>query len=324
MRILSLSLVIISFFSCQRERTPITFAVIADVHQDIIHDAPERLETFFRAAQDNKVDFIIELGDFCFKKDENIPFRDLWNSYELDNYHALGNHDMDICTKDEYMAFIGMKERYYSFDKGDYHFIVLDPNNLFIDGKYTPYANGNYYVDASQRAHVDPEQIEWLKKDLAATEKQCIIFSHQSLEKSVSNGELVRKVLEEENTRAGEKKVLAAFSGHDHTSYMKTINDIAYIQINSASYQWVGDKYICTDRYNDSINALRPALKYTVTYQDALYSIVTISDDKIEVKGIKTEFVSPTPQDLGIPNDLHSFPLTPQNSDFVIDTKRYD
>ena len=319
MRILILLFIIISFSSCQKKRETISFAVIADVHQDIIHDAPERLKTFFKAAQDNKVDFVIELGDFCFQKDENIPFRDLWNSYEIDKYNVLGNHDMDICTKEEHMTFLGMQARYYSFDKGDYHFIVLDPNNLFIDGKYIPYANGNYYIDASKRAYIDPEQIEWLKKDLAATDKQCIIFSHQSLEKSVSNGEQVRKILEEENLRAEEKKVLVAFSGHDHTSYMKTINDIAYIQINSASYQWVGDKYVCTDRYNDSINALRPALKYTVTYKDALYSIVTISDDKIEVKGTNSEFVSPRPQDLGIPNDLGSQPLTPQNKDFFID-----
>lgn len=200
-----------------------------------MHDGEHRLQVFLEAAAKNKVDFIIELGDFCFAKEANVPFRDLWDKFPGDKYHVLGNHDMDICSKEEYMEFVGMKSRYYSFDKGDFHFIVLDPNNLFVDGKYIPYKNGNFYVDTSQREHLDPEQLEWLKKDLASTDKRCILFSHECFENTVQNRELVRGILEAENERCGFKKVIAAFSGHDHTSYTKEINGITYIQINSAS-----------------------------------------------------------------------------------------
>lgn len=42
--------------------------------------------------------------------------------------------------------------------------------------KYTHYSKANYYVNPKMRAFVDPEQMEWLKKDLESTDKKCIIF----------------------------------------------------------------------------------------------------------------------------------------------------
>ena len=82
MKHLFLSLLIcLGLGACQKETKPVTFAVVSDLHQDIAHDAEERLSTFLRAANDNQVDFIIELGDFCFPKEENKPFLKLWQDY---------------------------------------------------------------------------------------------------------------------------------------------------------------------------------------------------------------------------------------------------
>lgn len=293
-------LVCLGFAACQKETKPVTFAVVSDLHQDIAHDAEERLSTFLRAANDNQVDFIIELGDFCMPKEENKPFLKRWQDYAGEKYMLLGNHDMDNCSKEEVMQFIGMNNRYYSFDKGDFHFIVLDPNNIYDGEKYIPYENGNYFGYGEKVSYVDPEQVEWLKKDLQATDKRCIIFSHQSFECSSQNREDIRKIFEDENLRAGYKKVAVAFSGHDHTNYMKEINGIAYIQINSASNQWVGEKYACPERFSDEINQKRPALKYTLPYKDALYGIVTLTGDGMQLKGVKSEFIAPGPEELGI------------------------
>ena len=163
---------------------------------------------------------------------------------------------------------------------------------------------------------VDPEQMEWLKKDLQATDKRCIIFSHQSFECSSENREDIRKIFEEENRRAGYKKVAVAFSGHDHTNYMKEINGIAYIQINSASNQWVGEKYACPERFSDEINQKRPALKYTLPYKDALYGIVTLTDKGMDLKGVKSEFIVPGPEELGITD--RSQPLVPWIEDLQL------
>lgn len=293
-------LVCLGFAACQKETKPVTFAVVSDLHQDIAHDAEERLGTFLRAANDNQVDFIIELGDFCMPKEENKPFLKRWQDYAGEKYMLLGNHDMDNCSKEEVMQFIGMNNRYYSFDKGDFHFIVLDPNNIYDGEKYIPYENGNYFGYGEKVSYVDPGQVEWLKKDLQATDKRCIIFSHQSFECSSQNREEIRKIFEDENLRAGYKKVAVAFSGHDHTNYMKEINGIAYIQINSASNQWVGEKYACPERFSDEINQKRPALKYTLPYKDALYGIVTLTGDGMQLKGVKSEFIAPGPEELGI------------------------
>lgn len=293
-------LVCLGFAACQKETKPVTFAVVSDLHQDIAHDAEERLGTFLRAANDNQVDFIIELGDFCMPKEENKPFLKRWQDYAGEKYMLLGNHDMDNCSKEEVMQFIGMNNRYYSFDKGDFHFIVLDPNNIYDGEKYIPYENGNYFGYGEKVSYVDPEQVEWLKKDLQSTDKRCIIFSHQSFECSSQNREEIRKIFEDENLRAGYKKVAVAFSGHDHTNYMKEINGIAYIQINSASNQWVGEKYACPERFSDEINQKRPALKYTLPYKDALYGVVTLTGDGMQLKGVKSEFIAPGPEELGI------------------------
>ena len=293
-------LVCLGFTTCQKETKPVTFAVVSDLHQDIAHDAEERLGTFLRAANDNQVDFIIELGDFCMPKEENKPFLKRWQDYAGEKYMLLGNHDMDNCSKEEVMQFIGMNNRYYSFDKGDFHFVILDPNNIYDGEKYIPYENGNYFGYGEKVSYVDPEQVEWLKKDLQATDKRCIIFSHQSFECSSQNREDIRKIFEDENLRAGYKKVAVAFSGHDHTNYMKEINSIAYIQINSASNQWVGEKYACPERFSDEINQKRPALKYTLPYKDALYGVVTLTGDGMQLKGVKSEFIAPGPEELGI------------------------
>ena len=293
-------LVCLGFAACQKETKRVTFAVVSDLHQDIAHDAEERLSTFLRAANDNQVDFIIELGDFCMPKEENKPFLKRWQDYAGEKYMLLGNHDMDNCSKEEVMQFIGMNNRYYSFDKGDFHFVILDPNNIYDGEKYIPYENGNYFGYGEKVSYVDPEQVEWLKKDLQSTDKRCIIFSHQSFECSSQNREEIRKIFEDENLRAGYKKVAVAFSGHDHTNYMKEINGIAYIQINSASNQWVGEKYACPERFSDEINQKRPALKYTLPYKDALYGIVTLTGDGMQLKGVKSEFIAPGPEELGI------------------------
>ena len=62
------------------------------------------------------------------------------------------------------------------------------------------------------RAFVDPEQLEWLINDLAATDKKCILFSHQSIDSFMNNGDEVRAVLENANKHAGFKKGGIGFS----------------------------------------------------------------------------------------------------------------
>lgn len=315
------SLVMMAGLSACRttKEKPVRFAIASDFHAPDIPDGEHRVATFIKAANDEKVDFIIELGDFCRLDSASQVYRDLWNSFPGSKYHVIGNHDMDRYTFEEYTQGMNMPARYYSFDQGDFHFIVLDGNNLFDGKKYTHYARANYYVDAKKRAHIDPEQMDWLKKDLAATNKRCILFSHQSIEEALNNGAEVRKILEAENQRAGFKKVVMAFGGHNHSNYSKEINGITYVQINSASYVWIGEPTQTEKRYSKEINdRFGGILKYSMTYTEPLYAIVTLNSKGATLKGTDAEFVPPTPKDLNMNDSVGVFPLVSNIKDLKV------
>lgn len=303
-----------------KEKT-LKFAIASDFHAPDVPDGKERVASFIEAAQKENVDFIIELGDFCRLDSSSQIYRNLWNSFSKDKYHVIGNHDMDKYTPEEYVKSMDMPGRYYSFDKGDFHFIVLDGNNLYDGKEYRHYAKANYYVNPKMRAFIDPEQMAWLKQDLAATDKKCILFSHQSIELFLNNGEAVRQVLEDENKRSGYKKVVLAFSGHNHSNYTKEINGITYMQINSASYVWIGEPTQTEKRYPAEINEQFSLLKYSMTYDKPLYAIVSLTKDGAEVKGTKANFIPPTPQDLHMGDSIDIYPLVSTIEDAKISFK---
>lgn len=308
-KVLVVASVLVFTSACAEQEKPLKFAIASDFHAQDVPDGEERIASFIRAAKDEKVDFIIELGDFCRLDSASQVYLKLWDSFEGDKYHVIGNHDMDNYTPEEYVAGMKMPGRYYSFDKGDFHFIVLDGNNLYDGKKYTHYAKANYYVDPKMRAFVDPEQMAWLKQDLAATNKKCVLFSHQNIEQFLNNGATVRQILEEENRRAGFKKVVLAFGGHNHSNYTKEINGITYMQINSASYVWIDKPSMTEKRYPKEVNDKYSLLKYSMTYTKALYAIVTLNSEGAIVKGTEAEFVPPTPKDLNMGDSIDHYPL---------------
>ena len=108
----------------------VCLGVIADLHHGLAPRAMERLETFMGAVAERKPDAILQLGDFNYGTNESEECQDLWNSFAGPSYHVLGNHDMDFEPKDVIVQKWGMPGRYYSFDFGPYHVVVLDRNNL--------------------------------------------------------------------------------------------------------------------------------------------------------------------------------------------------
>ena len=312
----------LSLFSCtKKEVQPVRFAIVSDLHAPDIPDGLERMQAVVEAANRENVDFLIQLGDFIRLDSSDIPYQKVWDEFKGEKYHVLGNHDLDRYTKEEYVAGLNMPGRYYSFDKGDFHFIVLDGNNLYDGKEYKPYARANYYVDSKMRAFMDPEQMEWLKKDLAATDKRCIIFSHQSIDTSMNNGSEVRSILEEENRRSGFQKVALAFSGHDHSNYTKEINGITYVQINSASYVWIEQPSMTEKRYPQEINERYSLLSRSITYDKALYGIVTLTGEGAEMKGTKGNFMPPTPKEVGLGDSIGVFPLVSSIEDVKVTFK---
>ncbi len=269
------------------------FGLIADIHKDVMHDADDRLRAFIAHAQQEELDFIIQMGDFCVPKPENQGFLDIWNGFERPSYHVLGNHDTDGGYKRaQTVAFLGMPSRFYSFDRGGFHFVVLDGNDRAPE-----------HVSGYPR-YIATDQLDWLKRDLSAATLPTLVFVHQSIERAhdggVQNGDDVRQLLELVNADAGFKKVVACFSGHHHRDYMRQINGIAYPQINSASYFWVGGDYQKV-RYGEAVDKAYPWIKYTVPYKDPLFATVTLDAErnKMTLEGRRSTMVGPAPWDMG-------------------------
>ena len=293
----------------KREQKPLRFGLCADVHKDVMHDADLRLKAFIEEATEKDLDFIIQLGDFCRPYDYNQEFMSIWNSFPGDKYHVLGNHDMDGgFTRDQTVKYWNALGKNYSFDRDGYHFIVLDGN----DKDPSPNSPSGY------ARYIGKEQLLWLEHDLEETKLPSIIFSHQGLDNDLGgiyNATQTRLVLEQANEQADFQKVQFVFSGHHHQDYYNNINGIHYIQINSMSYQWLGDKYQHI-RYSEEVDKSHPWIKYTVPYKEPIWAIAEISSDNIfRLYGSKTEFIGPSPEELGV--DMHNFgyPIVPYISD---------
>ena len=295
-----------TFASKGREQLEV--GLIADLHQDIMHDGEKRLEAFIQEAAEKNSDFIIQMGDFCIPRIENEGLMRIWTAFEKPSYHILGNHDTDLgYSKKQVMEFWGLKERYYSFDAHGYHFVVLDGN----DENPKPWSGYHRFIGR--------EQQEWLKSDLAKTKLSTFVFSHQTLENEVggvANFKEIRQILESANKEAGESKVVASFSGHHHTDYMTNIHGIYYIQINSASYRWVGEKYMRI-RYSKEIDDKYHHIKRTIPYKDPLYTFLEIDPTgQLRLQARSTEFVGPGPKELGMPRQPENDPIVPTITGF--------
>lgn len=284
---------------------PLTFGLIADPHADLMPDHMQRLERFMESVDEKKPEFILQLGDFCFPKKENRAFLKLWQQFAGPRFHVLGNHDMDTSSKAVTMDFLGMPDRFYSYDIGGLHLVILDANNLcFADGRYEPYEKANFYIDDQHRTFVDPEQLAWLQEDLASTNNNILVFSHQSLCNpcwGIKNRLAVQKILEARNNSGQMGKVLACFNGHDHLDYHRKINNIHYLEINSMAYQWLGATFSDRSRYPKALYNEYPSLDKMAPYQDPLFAFVTVDafQKRISVEGIISDWISPSPYELG-------------------------
>jgi len=301
----------IDLFSSNLGRENIEIGIIADIHQDVMHDGELRLQAFINEAKKRSPDFIIQMGDFCRPYDYNKPFLNIWNSFNGEKHHVIGNHDMDGgFSRDQVRKFWNMPSNYYSFDKQGIHFIILDGN----DQNPKPWSGYKRYIDK--------EQQDWLIEDLKKTDKPTVVFSHQSLELEetggVANFREIQKIFENANKEAGFKKVMCCLSGHHHTDFMTQINDIYYVQINSASYYWVGGDYKKV-RYSAAIDKTHEYIKYTIPYKESLFTFMTIKNSKIIIEPRKTEFVGPGPGELGMPKQHPHEPIVPTISKFKMD-----
>jgi predicted phosphodiesterase len=227
----------------------IRFGIVSDVHYADREPAGNR---FYRQSlikvkeavdemSRQKVDFMIELGDF--KDQDAVPdeaktlkyltdIESVFQKFNGPTYHVLGNHDMDGISKQQFLervenTGIPNTKSYYSFNQKGIHFVALD-GNFSKDG--VAYNHGNVtWEDAS----IPNVEIGWLKNDLKSNKYPVIVFIHQMLDDSknvkqaVQNAAEVRQVLEQSGN------VLCVFQGHVHEERYNLINNIHYYSVNA-------------------------------------------------------------------------------------------
>lgn len=181
-----------------------------------------------------KADFSVELGDFV---DEASTLKEELSyvgkieaefaRFRGERHYVLGNHCVSRLTKKEFLSSCGQrtkaKRAYYSFDRGGFHFVVLDAC-FRSDG--VPYGRKNFKWTDTE---VPPFERKWLAEDLRKNARPTVVFVHQRLDiggsYGVKSAAKVRKILEDSG------RVLAVFQGHNHVNDHKVIGEVHYVTL---------------------------------------------------------------------------------------------
>lgn len=282
----------------------VLFGICADVHQGWENvDYSAGVKKFVDEANERKADFIIQLGDFSAYGDYTKLALDEWRKFNGPAYHVLGNHDSENCGKETVMRILGMDKKYYSFDAGDYHFIVLDTNYMKMGNRYIDYHSEEYEKHRAEffSCHVSAEQLEWLKADIDATDKRCFVFTHAALavgDWTVQNLHDLQGIFWMANEKAGYNKVTMCFSGHDHADAYLYKGDVHYMLINSMNFKFIG--FNCFDAANrKQLEEDYGRVWHTVDYKDPLYAFVRLKENGlIQIIGKQSEYLGHSPKEV--------------------------
>lgn len=301
-----------------QKREVLNFGIVADVHHGMLPDAEERLEVFIQKSIEKEVDFIIQLGDFCHKT-KNQAFLDIWNTFQPPKYHVLGNHDMDLGSKAEIMDKWEMPQSHYTFEAKGVRFLILDANFLYQDGKFIDYNKANFYVDSTLRTYINEEQIEWFAGELEASDLPTIVISHQSLwhyQWGVKNRLAVQRHMEKHA-----KKIICCLNGHNHIDFHHQQNGIDYLEINSMSYQWMGDKQQ-VKRYPQELLKEYKWLNHIAPYEDPLYAFARVDlTGSFHLEGVRSTWMAPSPEEAGSPKPILGNQYSPIISNYHLAPK---
>lgn len=227
------------------------FAILNDIHYDeeeriengVIRKFSKQAEELTISALKNlnnsiKPEFIVVLGDLIESRDAKTDTRNLKymknlleNNSKIPIFYCFENHEQRKLELNFVKNILEMKNEYYSFDVGNYHFIVLYSIEVRLEKVNNSY---NY---------IDDKQVKWLKNDLKNTSKKTIIFVHHCLSDQnldgnpyfnnrennclVKNRKKIREIIEESN------KVLCVFNAHIHWNKVDIHNSTPYITLQS-------------------------------------------------------------------------------------------
>jgi alkaline phosphatase len=241
------------------EYTPVRIGLLTDPHYADINpngnrhfrDALFKVRDAVTYFNTQPLDFIAELGDLKDKHATDAllttgclgTIEGELRKANAEVAHVLGNHDMDMLSKAQFLSHITnlpgavypdntVDKSYYSFVIRGIKFIVLDACFTKNNDPYKGDAAGTNYT--YREARVPPKEQHWLKMELASP-YPVIILAHQLLDfwnkpaadpdTVVLNAAEVVQILEDSG------KVAAVFQGHHHAGHYSTRNGIHYVTL---------------------------------------------------------------------------------------------
>lgn len=227
-------------------------AIATDIHygfdqrDKLGSKAPALMEQFIKYTGKLKPrpDFVIDIGDRINSRNAADDrkymqeLKDQYNKMAIPLHSVLGNHDVKNLSRADNEQIMGTPATSYSMDVGNYHFVFWNPDATFGDTGLT----------------VTQADIEWLKNDLAATDKKSALFSHvpfydkeeelaaaRQLEGSEQSAfrrfsfqeaQQIREII----TQSG--KVCIAMGGHRHRNSYNQIDGVHYITQQSMTNEY--------------------------------------------------------------------------------------
>ncbi len=229
------------------KRKPVlTVAHITDVHIRKEENAPAKFKQCLEEIKKHNPDFFLNGGDSIFdasydhvKREQVTELWNLWDDcimtirdYEL--HSCIGNHDNwwaapskqdDMYGKPYVVKRLGIPDRYYSFTKGGWHFIILDGNN--------------------EKISLDEKQYNWLVNDLEnlPAHTPTLLMSHYPILGVTplleGGGHSDAKKLKDLFYKHRDK-VKVCLSGHNHLYDRNQYNHVEYYCNGSMSGFWWG------------------------------------------------------------------------------------
>ena len=280
---------------------PLKVCVFSDLHyspgQWVNSGDTSFLDRILARAERERCDFMIHLGDLVHNvtSPETKALVRKYNDFRITGYHCLGNHDQDGNDWQETCAAYRMpSEGYYSFDRGGFRFVVLDPNyfcnepNVFIH-----HSKGNYFarVKGSTINWIPPAQMEWLKDTVANSPYPCVILSHQTFERrsdGVCNRHEVRRFFREINAKHP-GRVRLVMNGHMHMDHLSVMENILWWDVNSANFQYYGRKH---DKYPPEFVKGLYGARNNIGWTEPLSAILTLwPDGRVRIDGSKADYL---------------------------------
>lgn len=266
------------------------FLLFSDYHyypKHYINHGFDGLHRLQKAAEEENCDMILQLGDMTHGPTTVMDFVNEYNNFHIPSYNCLGNHDTELCSRDEAVKAYNMPSHHYCIDKGGYRFIIADTSYYKDGDKFVAFDKTNYFAFPETRETLPDEEIEFIRSSIETSPYPCIICTHASFERynSVKNRQMVLDIID----KANEKKlhsVIMCMNGHHRKDNINIRNNVIFYDVTSSIFDCAGcpptpphNKYKKED-YEEYRYA-----GYIVCCNDPLYSVVTLEGTTVTIKG---------------------------------------